>query len=466
VPGLEPTGAEFAQRVDAAVRRLARHLDELAASPAADVEHAKAAAAPFVEPMPEEGRPLEELLERVFAAVPHSLNTAHPGYLAYIPGGGLPDSAIADLVSATTNRYVGIGFAAPALAQLEATVVRWLCDAVGLPEGAGGFLSSGGSVANLTALVAARRERAGEDLARATVYVSDQAHHSVLRAAMIGGVPLANVRSIESDDAFRVRVDALRERMDADVRAGLRPFLVVANAGTTNTGAVDDMRALAEVARDRGAWFHVDGAYGGAFALTARGRARLPGIERADSVTLDPHKGLFVPYGTGALLVRDVQALRRAMHATADYMHAAREHGEEDAAASFADLSPELSRGFRGLRLWLPLQMHGARAFREMLDEKLELAQWAADELARDARVEMVAWPQLSTFAFRARGEGDERTMRVMQRVNAAKRVHLSGTTLRGRFAIRVSILSFRTHREHVEHALEDIRRALDAEAA
>jgi aromatic-L-amino-acid decarboxylase len=243
----------------------------------------------------------------------------------------------------------------------------------------------------------------------------------------------------------------------------LTPFLVAASAGTTNTGAVDPLAELADLAARQGLWLHVDAAYGGFFLLTEEGRRAMRGIERADSIVLDPHKGLFLPYGTGAVLVRDGQALKRAHSLTADYMP----HFQDDPdRVDFSQYSPELSRPFRGLRVWLPFKMHGAGVFRAELEEKLALARLAADRLREMEDVEILAEPQLSLVAFRLAPAGaaaadlDGLNRRFIERVNARQRVFLTGTLLRGRFALRICVLSFRTHRDRMEQALEDIAAA------
>ena len=263
------------------------------------------------------------------------------------------------------------------------------------------------------------------------------------------------------DDRFRIRVDALEEAIDRDLEAGLRPFFVCGSAGTTNTGAIDDLEALADLARERKVWFHVDAAYGGFFALTERGRESMQGLSRADSITRDPHKGLFLPYGTGCILARDPADLRAAHCVEAEYLPAMREEPE---FFDFCDISPELSRGFRGLRVWLPLRLHGIAPFRTNLDEKLDLARWATDELRGVPGLEIVAEPQLSLLAFRLVPEGleDEETDRLnkalLARVNARRRVYLTATRLEGRFVLRICVLSFRTHLDRVRECVEALR--------
>jgi aromatic-L-amino-acid decarboxylase len=240
----------------------------------------------------------------------------------------------------------------------------------------------------------------------------------------------------------------------------------VGNAGTTNTGAVDPLDALAEVAVQHQLWFHVDAAYGGFFMLTEEGRRVLRGLERADSLVLDPHKGLFLPYGTGALLVRDGAALKRAHTLVADYMP----HIQDDPELiDFCEHSAELSRSFRGLRVWLPVKMHGIGVFREQLEEKLTLARFAADALRRMPGIEILAEPELSLLAFRLVPTGVSDTEELnrinrgfQERINARQRVFLTGTMLGPVYALRICILSFRTHREQIEQALEDVRAAVE----
>lgn len=464
---LEPSAAEMRRLVAAALDRIVAHVESLGEQPAAvdDPAGGLALARRLEGPMPEEGAEVEALLDRVFEeAVPHSFNAAGPGYLAYVPGGGLFLSAVADFVAGAVNRYTGVFAAAPGLVQLELDVVRWLCELVGLGAGSGGFLASGGSTATFSAVVAARQEGLGEAFLDGVLYVSDQVHHCVPKAARLAGLPAGNVRVLPADAAGRLAPEIVEAAAQEDRRRGLRPFLLAASAGTVNTGAVDPLPELAEVAARHGLWFHVDAAYGGFFLLTERGRRRLAGIERADSVVLDPHKGLFVPYGCGALVVRDRAALRRAHGQQADYLPPLQ---AEEGRVDFCEITPELSRPYRGLKVWLPLQAYGVGAFRRQLDEKLDLAAWLAGELEREEGVELVAPPELSLLALRVRRPGksdaelDELTLRLQQAVNRRNRVHLTGTRFRGRRVLRVCILSFRTHRERVEMALADLRDAL-----
>jgi len=462
---LEPSEDELLRLLHDAVRRVVAHIGSLAGQPADGSAGAAALARSLIErEAPEEGTPAGPLLDFLFEkAIPASFNNAGPGFLAYIPGGGQPYAAVADLISAGVNRYVGVFAPAPALVQLETNVVRWFARAVGYPDGAGGFLTSGGSLANFSAIVAARHEKLPEDFLEGTLYVSDQGHHCIRKAALLAGFPDANVREIPSDGAFRVRLDALAKRVADDRARGFTPFLVAASAGTVNTGAVDDLDALADFAEKESLWLHVDGAYGGFFVLTARGRAAMSGLERADSIVLDPHKGLFMPYGTGSLLVKDPAALRRSHSVTAHYMPGLQDDPD---SVDFCEISPELSRNFRGLEVWLAVELCGLAAFRSALDEKLDLAREAADAVRAIPDMTIVAEPQLSLFAFRLAPPGAslEETNRLnrelLSRVNARKRVFLTGTLLGGVFALRMCILNFRTHRDRIQMAVEDLRAA------
>jgi aromatic-L-amino-acid decarboxylase len=444
--------------VQLAMARIVAHIESLPQQPASNVEGATEYARTLIEPLPQRGESYEELLRFLFEdAIPRSFTAAGPGYLAYVPGGGLFHAAVADLIANAVNRYVGVCAAAPALVQLEANVVRWFCEIIGLPRGSGGVLTSGGSLANFTAIVAARKSRLPDDFLKGTLYCSTHVHHSFQKAANLAGFPFANVRELPVDEHCRIRIDALEDAIVRDRAEGWTPFLVAGSAGTTPTGAVDDLEALARVAREQKLWFHVDGAYGALFMLTERGRDVLRGIEQADSLILDPHKTLFLPFGTGAVLVRDAMTLRRAHASHADYLP---DMQQEDELIDFCEISPELSRDFRGLRVWLPLKLLGVAPFRDQLDEKLDLIAYAREELLKIEGIEIVAEPQLTILAFRIAGD-DGRNRALLDAINARKRVMLTGATVAGRFVIRVAIVSHRTHRDRVEMMLEDVRESV-----
>jgi aromatic-L-amino-acid decarboxylase len=408
-----------------------------------------------------------ELAALLVRAADAALNTTGPGYLAYIPGGGLPATAVANLIADVLNRYTGLVPAAPALTRLENDVLRWLANEFGYGPGAGGLLTSGGSLSQLSAIITARHARFGDVAvpADATAYTSNQAHRSVSKALRLAGHATSALRTVGVDARLRMDPAALDAAVRRDREDGRQPFLVVAAAGTTNTGAVDPLPAIADVCAGHGLWLHVDGAYGGAFVLCPEGKAALAGIERADSITFDPHKGMFLPYGTGALLAKDGAALRRAHQDDAAYLQDL--ELDRSLAASPAEYGPELSRPFRGIRLWLPLMLHGARAFREALSEKLALARALHDGLVREPGIEVLDEPQLSIVAFRARRAPGEtlaawnaRNESWMDAINARGRVMVSSTLLETpegpAFTPRACVLSFRTHRDRIAALLED----------
>jgi len=451
---------------DEVVARCIAHVTSLGRQPACgDVDAAELCRA-MRESAPDRGVALEPLLDQLFHDwIPRSFNAPGPGYLAFIPGGGLYTAALADFIAATTNRYTGVWQAAPALVQLEANALDWLRDWMEFPSEARGLFTSGGSMATFNAIVCARERYLGAEIRRGVLYTSDQAHHSVVKSAKLAGVMTDRVRPIASDDRFRMRLDLLNDAIAADRRAGLTPFAVVSSAGTTNTGAVDPLDAIADLCAREDLWHHIDGAYGAFFYLSEELRETLRGLPRADSLTLDPHKGMFLPYGTGALLVRDGAALRAAHEATADYLPAMPH------PADFYDPSqhgPELSRGYQGLRVWLSVKLFGAAAFRDAIAEKRVLTLEAHRRVAALPGIVMDADPELSLFAFHLTWPGasiaeeDAATRALMEKTTARGRVMLTGCTAHGRALGRVCVLSFRTHQPQIDALVEDMAAAIE----
>jgi aromatic-L-amino-acid decarboxylase len=465
-PNLEFSAADMRGMADAVVARSIDHVASLASQPILGDVNAKEFCRTLREPAPEQPTALEPLLDRLFGEyIPRSFNTAAPGYLAFIPGGGVYPAALADFIANMANRYTGVWQAAPALVQLEANALDWLRDWMGFPGTTRGLFTAGGSMATLNALLCARERHLGTDIRRGVVYTSDQAHHSVLKAAKIAGVMPDRVRALPCDERYRLPVPALERAVTADRHAGFQPFAVVSSAGTTNTGAVDPLAEVADLCAAEGLWHHVDGAYGAFFNLCKEGKAVLSGMDRADSLTLDPHKGMFLPYGTGALLVRDGAALRLAHEATADYLPAM-PHPDD-----FYDPSqhgPDLSRGFPGLRVWLTVKLYGAAAYRAAIAEKRALADDAFRRLSALPGLVIDAPPELSLFAFHVTWPGasladeDAATRRLMDLTAARGRVMLTGAVARGRYLGRVCVLSFRTHAEQIDWLVEDLTAALD----
>lgn len=446
---LEPTDAERRALLEATYQFIAdfySELDDLPLSgqPLADDDHTLLRMPPG-----EEGTPFDRLLSTI--GVANQAGSLHPsgGHLAYIPNGGLYTAALGAFLASALNRYTGVPLGAPGLNELEGAVLRWMEELFELNvDEASGILLSGGSTANLTALVAARTARLGEDFLGGRIYVSPHVHHSVTKAARLAGFPASALRTVAVDDELRMDPAALVAAVREDRAQGREPFMLVGSAGTTDSGAVDPLSDLATIAREQHLWFHVDAAYGGFFQLTERGRKRLVGIGSADSITLDPHKGLSIPFGVGALLVRDRATLIEANSGKGAYLQ-----DQDDGGIDFSALGPELTRPFRGMQVWLPLQLHGVGAFRAELDRSLDLAEHARRRLAGMDWVEHIWSPRLSIVAFRAVDDG--RGRRAMEHANASGKVFLSSTSIDGRYVLRLAILNRRTTQDHVDMAID-----------
>lgn len=404
----------------------------------------------------EEAAPLSAVLEDCHTQIDHrGLNPASGGHLGYIPGGGILPAALGDLLAAVTNRYSGMAFANPGAADLEDFLIRWMAALFTFPETSGGTLTSGGSIANLIAITAAR-DASGLRPAqweKVVIYGSAQMHHCLHKALRIAGLGYATLREIPLDDQFRMQPHALARAIREDRLQGLHPFMIIGSAGTTDTGAIDPLDALADIAREEKIWFHIDAAYGGFFYLVPELRERLSGIGRADSLVIDPHKGLFLPYGTGAVLVRDIRHLLHSHFYQANYMLDA-----ENARWNYspADLSPELTRHFRGLRMYFALKMTGIGAIRACLREKWLLARRFHIQIGQ-LGFQTGPEPALSVCTFRYiphQGDANTFNTRLMQALHEDGRVFLSSTTIDGQVWIRLSVLSFRSKRWHIDQAL------------
>jgi len=414
----------------------------------------------FVESnIPKEGTPLDTVLDTFFyQLLPQGINTASKGYMAYIPGGGLLTSALADLIVASTNRYVGIPQMTPNLVQIESNVIKWFAKAVGYGLDAKGIFTSGGSMANLSAIVCAREACASRQLEKARVYCSSETHHSIQKSLLAAGLYPECWRIINSGHDQTIDLDKLEQAIIEDKREGLKPFLIIANAGTTSSGAIDPLNALANIAQNENLWLHTDAAYGGMFVFTERGKTLLKGIERSDSVTMDPHKGMFLPYGTGLLLVKNGYDLAKPFAISHDYLP---EGNQDDDIWNFQDLSLELSRRFRGLGPWLAFKCFGRNQFEACLDEKLTLCEDLKRRVCKLANVEILQ-ANLSLFAFRYVDESktpselNNINRQWLDNINRGGEVFISGTIIevlpkQKSYYLRVCILSYRTHQETVD---------------
>ncbi len=389
------------------------------------------------------------------------INPASQRFMGYIPGGGIFPSALGDYLADITNRFAGLFFASPGAVRMENMLIRWMCEIFGFPaETSGGSLTSGGSIANLIAIVTARDSvnLKSNDFQKTVFYITEQAHHSVYKAVKIAGLGEAVIREIPMDLHFRMNVQALDNQIQKDTKEGLLPFFICANAGTTDVGAVDPLEKIGEIAKKHNVWFHIDAAYGGFFLLVDECKKIFKGTEKADSIIIDPHKGLFLPYGTGAILIKEKKKLFNSQNYQANYMQDAEDFSDE---YSPCDLSIELTRHFRGMRLWLPLKLFGIKPFKAALEEKILLTRYFYEKIQKIKNIEVGPYPDLSVMIFRYLPENrkaNEFNERLIQEIQKDGRIFLSSTRIDNKFFIRLAVLSFRTHLDTIELALKIIK--------
>lgn len=409
------------------------------------------------EPLPEKGHGLEPSLDRFFTALlPHCTHVNHPRFFAYIPGPGSFAGALGEFVAAATNLFVGTWLGGAAMARLELVVLEWLRQALGLPTGISGVITSGGSMANLSALAAALARRP-DARGSATVYVGGEAHFSMAKAARVLGIDGDRIRRLPVDAGLRLTPTSLAAAVAEDRARGRWPAFVCANGGSTTTGTIDPLRALGELCARERLWFHVDAAYGGAAGLLPDGRAALDGWQLADSITLDPHKWLYTPFECGCLLTRRIDELRAAFGADeASYMQ---DVPREE--VNFFERGPELSRGNRALPLWFVLRACGVEQLRAAVGTDMRHARLAHDLIAADVRFEIVTPPSLSVFTFARRG-GDEANQALFERILADGHLMLSSSRVRGRHVLRFCVANARTTTADVRSAIARVCELVD----
>lgn len=407
-------------------------------------------------PPTESGREIDSIIADLDIAGKAGIYHPSGGHMSYIPNSGMYTAALGEFLASGLNRYTGISGAAPGFVAIEHGVVDWMNSLFELGPDSSGLLLSGGSMANLTGIVTARTARLGDEFANGVIYLTSHTHHSAAKAARLAGFRTDQVSVVAVDEDLRMSLPDLAERIARDRAAGKDPFLVIASAGTTDTGTIDPLSGISELAESEGLWVHIDAAYGGFFQLTERGRARLAGIGRADSIALDPHKGLSIPFGSGALLVRDEATLVDAHQGRGAYL---RDEDSYMGVRDIASLGPELSRPFRGLPVWLPLQLHGVQPFRDALNVSLDIARHAYDRLRTIEGIVSPWEPDLSIVAFGF--EDDDVGRAAWQAVNEDRTAHLSPTIVDGRFILRFAILNRRSTVDHVDHAIDIIEKTL-----
>lgn len=416
------------------------------------------------EPLPEQPSGFEVVFDQYAHLVaPNAISLDHPRFFAFIPSAPSYVSILADALVAGTNVFAGTWLESSGPSQVELLVLDWFKQMLGLPPEAAGLLVSGGSVANLTALAVARKAQLNDQVGDAVVYLSDQTHASIDRALRLLGFSGSQLRRIPTDAAYRMDTRALAEQIRRDRAAGLRALAVIGNAGTTNTGAIDPLEEIARLAHENSLWFHVDAAYGGFAALTTRGRERLRGIEAADSVVLDPHKWFYCPFEAGCAIVRRARLMRETFRILPEYM---RDVAREEREVNLCDYGPQLTRSFRALKVWMSVKTYGAARLREVIDQCLDLTEYAALLFAQSPRIRIVTPPSLGIFTFQyipeklpqvAEGCGmvlNRLNEHLIRRIISSHKLMLSSTRLGARYVLRFCVLNHRSRKEDVRAAL------------
>lgn len=471
---LDVTAEALDEISSAATRLVSEYLTTIAERPVRAENHAGKTTGAINTELSTEGLPLDQLIADCRTIFDLSRHNGHPRFFGYVASPSTPIGAYADLIASALNANITCWRSGPAGTELERMVVRWLGALIGYSREAKGLLTSGGSMANMIALLVASRRRSGAEVSRQglwnsgppmTLYASEEVHMSIAKAADILGFGRDHVRVIACDDRRRIRTDLLRQKIESDLRAGLRPFCVVGSAGTVNTGAIDPLIEIARISDQFNLWFHVDGAYGAPGVLDERKKQLFAGLERADSVSLDPHKWLYVPVDAGCLLFRDEATARAAFNTEdADYI---KTHGYTDEEAfAFWDYGVELSRRFRALKVWLTLQFYGTRRIAEAIAGDISLAAYLGELVSNADDFELLAPVELSICCFRyvpfgaklSDAELDKLNERIMELVQKGGRAYLSNATVNGRFALRACITNFRTTKADIDETIAVIR--------
>lgn len=424
------------------------HVERLSEEPVASVVDRAALEQALREPLPvspaDPETVLRDALDTVLGTIAHH---DHPRFFAFVPSPSNYVSTLADALTSGFNVFAGTWMGAPGATEVELVTIDWLRQICGLPPGAGGLYISSGSMANLVGLAAARHRHLGDRIEGAVIYASDQTHSSVERALRVLGFAPEQLRSLPADGHFRLPVRAVEQAIEADRAAGRTPFCVVANAGTTNTGAVDPLDEIADLCARENLWFHADGAYGAAAALSPEGRDLLRGLERVDSLALDPHKWLFQPYECGCVLVRDMEWLRQTFAVHADYLQDVEASGE----INLCDYGIQLTRTFRALKLWMSVKVFGADAFAAAITRGIELAERAETLLRASPCWQILTPAQLGIVTFRYRPDGrsneaiDDLNTRLITALHDTGFAMISSTVLQGRTVLRMCTINPRT---------------------
>jgi glutamate/tyrosine decarboxylase-like PLP-dependent enzyme len=464
-PPLDPNPEEMRRLGYRTIDRLVDHLATLSDQRVGRRGTSADFAALVDEPLPRAGQGYEASLDFFFERVmPELTKVNHPRFHGHIPCPSSFYGALGAMLAAGTNPFVGSWLGGTTVSSLELTVLRWIAEAIGYPADAAGIFTSGGSLANLASIAAARFRQGRETMENGVLYFSEEGHTSAEKAAAVVGYRDEMIRRVPTDALFHMDVDALETMIEEDLARNRRPFFLCANAGTTNTGSIDPLPRLADLCQQHGMWFHIDGAYGGFAALCDEGKKKLAGLDRADSLTLDPHKWLYAPLGTGCVLVRDKVALEGAFEAHGAYL---KDIPQEE--VNFFDRGPELSRPARVLAVWSLIRTVGLEALIEQIEYDLAYARLAHRLLDEDPRFQTICQPELSVVAFRLTAKENEteeqrgaRDTRLMERSLASGEIMVSSTWIDGRSTIRLVVMNHRTTEDEIRRTIRVLGECAD----
>jgi len=415
----------------------------------------------FLQEAPEKSTPANEVLDFVMKnVIPNSTVISHPKSYSFVPGPSNYISTLADTLATGFNIFSGGWAASPAAAELEIVTMNWLLKIFNFPvKQGGGIFTSGGSMANLTALVTARRIKCGDDFSKAIIYMSDQAHSSNIKAIRVLGFKKSQIRILPTDLDFKISINKLKNAIAKDRLEGLQPFCFIASAGTTNTGTVDPLCDIADICEEENLWFHVDGAYGGAAILSEKGKKSLKGIERADSLTVDPHKWFYQPYEIGCLLVKNAEWLSATFSEKPEYL---RDIEGNESEINFYDYGIQLTRRFRALKFYMSIKTYGLNTFKEAVTYNINLAERTEKMLRKSKKWEIISPATLAVINFRynpiglnlSEKELDDLNQEISKRIVASREALLVTTILNGQVVLRMCLINPKTTIDDIKETL------------
>ena len=447
---------EMMESLDRVSEMILEHFTDLRKKPVTRKKTRQELDSIIVDTFPADGVPIAELLSVIKSHVMSNImHLDHPRFFAFVSSPSNFVSVLADALVSAFNVFNGTWIEASSAAKIELTVLGWFREAFGLPESAGGLFVSGGSIANMTAMCAARDHRLRNSIANGIAYYSDQAHSSIKRGLHIVGIPIKNQRTIPTTEKFEIDVHILTREIEMDIQAGKTPFLIVASAGTTNTGTVDPFRAIRTIADQYDMWLHIDGAYGAAAAFSESERSVLRDIRLADSISIDPHKWLFQPYEAAILVMKDRSLLLDTYRVFPEYLQDVQGSGEQP---NFCDYGPQLTRSFKALKVWLSFLVFGKKGLSNAISKGFELAKYAERIIDKSEDLHLITKAQMAIVCFRY-GDGDRMQATITARVASDGYAMVSTTILNGRTAIRLCTINPRTTESDIKNTLDLIVR-------